>query len=141
MHKRMLLEKGCQISNLHSFPSFFSLYLFLKHQMHFTTRKRKKFWKFAFSYACESTVRRTYLYERINFTTKLFSFFFFCRVALGIFECTMVSKVNRCGDDFCPPMVLMCAVPISHLMLVLSSSVNIIIYCVLGDGFRFVIFC
>lgn len=62
---------------------------------------------------------------------------FYFRVVLSIMEFTMAAKVERCGDAFCPPMLLMCAVPISHFMLVLNSSVNIIIYCVLGEGFRY----
>ena len=49
----------------------------------------------------------------------------------------MASKVNKCGENFCPPMLLMCAVPFTHLMLVLNSSANIVIYCLLGDGFRY----
>ena len=73
----MLLEKGCQISNLHSFLSFFSLYLFLKHQMHFTTRKRKKFWKFAFSYACESTLVWSLSLRKNKFYDKTFFIPFF----------------------------------------------------------------
>ena len=59
------------------------------------------------------------------------------RVVLSIVEFSMAAKVNRCGDAFCPPTLLMCAVPISHFMLVLNSSVNIIIYCFLGEGFRY----
>eukprot|EP00093_Oithona_nana_P001636 01636.XXX_5444_4188_1 [CDS] Oithona nana genome sequencing. len=65
--------------------------------------------------------------------------FFVChlpRVTLNIIEMMMASKVNKCGENFCPPMLLMCAVPFTHLMLVLNSSANIVIYCLLGDGFR-----
>ena len=46
--------------------------------------------------------------------------------------------MQRCGDRFCPPLILMCLVPVSHLFLVINSSVNIIIYCIAGDGFRYV---
>ena len=71
------------LSSLYSFPSFF-LCLFLKHQMHFTTRKRKKqkvlevrfflrVWSKSRTYFREVLA---YLSERINFTTKLLPFFF-----------------------------------------------------------------
>ena len=63
---------------------------------------------------------------------------FFFRVGLSIFECSLTSKMQRCGDRFCPPLILMCLVPVSHLFLVINSSVNIIIYCIAGDGFRYV---
>ena len=68
----------------------------------------------------------------------IFHFTIIFRVTLNIIEMMMASKVNKCGDDFCPPMLLMCAVPFTHLMLVLNSSANIVIYCLLGDGFRYI---
>ena len=76
---------------------------------------------------------------KATFCTILFFLCIRSRVTLNIIEMMMASKVNRCGEEFCPPMLLMCAVPFTHLMLVLNSSANIVIYCLLGDGFRYVI--
>ena len=65
---------------------------------------------------------------------KHFTFF---RVGLSLVEIEEASKIERCGDKFCPPMLFMCLVPVSHLFLVINSSVNIVIYCLIGDGFRY----
>ena len=61
------------------------------------------------------------------------------RILLNILECMMLSDIERCGSKFCPPVWFMCMVSFSHFLLIVNSSVNIIIYCFIGDGFRLVI--
>ncbi len=59
------------------------------------------------------------------------------RVMLNLHEFFMVSKLMRCGvARFCPPTWFMCAISVSHLLLIVNSSVNILVYCSIGERFR-----
>jgi hypothetical protein len=51
----------------------------------------------------------------------------------------MLSEIEKCGSRFCPPVWFMCMVSFSHLLLIINSSVNIFIYCFIGDGFRYIL--
>lgn len=58
------------------------------------------------------------------------------RILLNIFEMTFSSKIETCGEKFMPPTWFLCLVSCSNFLVVLNSSINIIIYCVIGEGFR-----
>ena len=58
------------------------------------------------------------------------------RVLLNLHEVFMLSAMTTCGHDFCPPVWYMIGIKLNHLLLVINSSVNIFIYCVMGDKFR-----
>ena len=58
------------------------------------------------------------------------------RVLLNLHEVFMLSAMTACKDRFCPPVWYMICIKLNHLLLVVNSSVNIFIYCVMGDKFR-----
>ena len=60
----------------------------------------------------------------------------FCRVLLNLHEVFTLSAMTACKDLFCPPVWYMICIKLNHLLLVVNSSVNIFIYCVMGDKFR-----
>ena len=103
--------------------------------------KSQNFWNRSSIFFCKTsyTIPSTKVFLEVVNSIFIIHFRIIFRVTLNIIEMMMASKVNKCGDDFCPPMLLMCAVPFTHLMLVLNSSANIVIYCLLGDGFRYII--
>ena len=51
-------------------------------------------------------------------------------------EVFMLSGMTACKEHFCPPVWYMICIKFNHLLLVINSSVNIFIYCVMGDKFR-----
>ena len=84
-----------------------------------------------------ASVTHCHAYNTYYKLSKIFYILYFFRVGLSLVEIEEASKIERCGDEFCPPMLFMCLVPVSHLFLVINSSVNIVIYCLIGDGFRY----
>lgn len=58
------------------------------------------------------------------------------RVLLNLHEFFMVSRMIQCGDRFCPPAWFLCSISFNHLLLVINSSVNILVYCSVGEKFR-----
>ena len=56
---------------------------------------------------------------------------------LNLHEVFMLSAMTACKDRFCPPVWYMICIKLNHLLLVINSSVNIFIYCVMGDKFRY----
>ena len=62
------------------------------------------------------------------------------RILLDVYELAIVDKAQFCAEHGNPddalsfwPVILIC---ISHLFLVISSSTNMIVYCLLGTKFR-----
>ena len=44
-----------------------------------------------------------------------------------------------CGDNFLPPVWFMCMTSVNHLLLVLNTIANFMVYCVFNEGFKKVI--
>ncbi|XP_023333119.1 FMRFamide receptor [Eurytemora carolleeae] len=61
------------------------------------------------------------------------------RVVLNVFELFWLDNIFRCGDEFMHAAWFHCLNSISHLLLVLNSSSNFLIYCSLGTNFKLVL--
>lgn len=74
----------------------------------------------------------------IKMATTVFAIvavFLFChtpRLFLNLYE-TFLTSTHRQGY---PPEWFLCVISVSHLLLTINSSVNIIIYCAMGKKFR-----
>ncbi len=65
------------------------------------------------------------------------------RVLLNIYDFTVVEDIIDChkkGVGRYPPTWVMCSISVSHLLLIVNSSVNFLVYCVAGTRFRRILF-
>ena len=68
--------------------------------------------------------------------------FVFCntlRVFLNMYDFAVVEEIISCeqkGVGRMPPPWIVCSVSVSHLLLMINSSVNFLVYCVAGSKFR-----
>ena len=65
------------------------------------------------------------------------------RVLLNIYDFTVLDDIIEChkkGVGRYPPTWVMCSVSVSHLLLMVNSSVNFLVYCVAGTRFRRILF-
>jgi len=44
-----------------------------------------------------------------------------------------------CAESFLPPVWFMCMTSVNHLLLVLNTIANFVVYCCFNEGFRRVI--
>ena len=64
--------------------------------------------------------------------------FIFCnslRVILNIYDFSVVDAIIKCeqkGVGRLPPAWILCSISVSHLLLMVNSSVNFLVYCVAG---------
>ena len=61
------------------------------------------------------------------------------RLLLNLYELFNVDQVISCGDAFLPPVWHMCMTSVNHLLLVLNTIANFVVYCVFNEGFKKVI--
>lgn len=61
------------------------------------------------------------------------------RVLLNLYELFHVDYSIECGDDFRPPVWLMCMSSVNHLLLVLNCIMNFVVYCCFNSGFKKVV--
>ena len=48
----------------------------------------------------------------------------------------LLTKMSSCGEKFIPPDWFMCLASLNHVILVISGSVNFLIYCTYGNLFK-----
>ncbi|TRY77068.1 hypothetical protein TCAL_00022 [Tigriopus californicus] len=61
------------------------------------------------------------------------------RVILNIYDFSVVDSIIDCekkGVGRLPPSWILCSISVSHLLLMVNSSVNFLVYCVAGTRFR-----
>ena len=61
------------------------------------------------------------------------------RVILNIYDSSVVDKIIECEKKKMgryPPAWILCTISVSHLLLMVNSSVNFLVYCVAGKRFR-----
>ena len=61
------------------------------------------------------------------------------RVILNIYDFSVVDGIIKCerkGVGRVPPSWILCSISVSHLLLMVNSSVNFLVYCVAGTKFR-----
>jgi hypothetical protein len=64
----------------------------------------------------------------------------FLRVVLNIYDFAVVDSIIDCeskGVGRLPPPWIMCSISVSHLFLMVNSSVNFLVYCVAGTRYVF----
>lgn len=72
--------------------------------------------------------------------------FVFCntlRVFLNMYDFSVVDQIIGCekkGVGRMPPAWIVCTVSISHMLLMINSSVNFLVYCVAGSKFRTILY-
>lgn len=65
------------------------------------------------------------------------------RVFLNVFDFSQIEAIIDCekkGVGRMPPAWVMCSVSVSHLLLMINSSVNFLVYCVAGSKFRSILY-
>ena len=61
------------------------------------------------------------------------------RVILNIYDFSVVDHIIECESQMMgryPPAWILCTISVSHLLLMVNSSVNFLVYCVAGTRFR-----
>ena len=62
----------------------------------------------------------------------------FCRIILDIYEFSNVDKIMGCRPyAWWPSHEMQILVFFSHLLMILNSSVNFVVYCLVGHTFRY----
>ena len=65
------------------------------------------------------------------------------RVFLNMYEMSVAEEIVSCekkGVGRMPPAWIVCTVSVSHLLLMINSSVNFLVYCVAGSKFRSILY-
>ena len=62
------------------------------------------------------------------------------RLLLNFYELFYVEQMIDCKEAFVPPTWFICSTSVNHLLLVVNSIVNFVIYCCCNESFRNILF-
>ncbi len=62
------------------------------------------------------------------------------RLLLNLYELFNVNDMIECGDLFFPPAWFICSTSVNHLLLILNSIMNFVVYASFNESFQNVIF-